>query len=124
MFGPGVVAYFSRDDKKANKLAAQQRLVESAKSTEAVVEESRVPVDMALEALNAGTVKAVMLPTGSQYHPAVPPGMKVVEIDGDAPGAGWYIYDPTKLRSTTIREAAKAGTHGVLLGDYGESVAE
>lgn len=109
MFGPSVVAYFSRDDKKANKLAIQQWLVESGKSTELVVEDSRVRVDMGLEALNAGTVKAVMLPTGSQYRPAIPPGMKVMEINGDAPGAGWYIYDPTKLRPATIREAAKAG---------------
>jgi hypothetical protein len=96
------------------QVAATTPTVGSA--AEPVVEESRKTIDAQMDALKAGTIKVVMLPEGSNYRPATPPGMKVMEVKGDAPGAGRYIYDPTKLRAATIREAAKAGTHGDLMG--------
>lgn len=83
---------------------------------EPTLEESKATVDAQMDALQKGTIKAVMLPEGSKYRPTLPPNMKVLDVRGDVPGAGKYIYDPTQLRAATIKEAAKAGTHGDLLG--------
>jgi len=85
---------------------------------EPVVEESRATIDTQMAALKRGDINVVMLPEGSKYRPAVPKGSGLTQmaVRGDAPGAGYYIYNPTKLRAATIREAAKAGTHGDLLG--------
>lgn len=84
--------------------------------THTVTEEPPAQVDAQLKALQAGTIPVVMLPEGSQYEPELPKGMKKLTVSGDAPGAGTYIYDPRKIRPATIKEAAKAGTHGDLLG--------
>ena len=84
--------------------------------TEPVVEESRATVDAQIGALKRGDIGVVMLPEGSKYRPAVPAGMKMMAVRGEAPGAGMYLYDPAKVQAATIREAAKNGTHGDLLG--------
>lgn len=84
--------------------------------THQVTEEPPAQVDAQLAALKKGTIPVVMLPEGSQYEPELPPGMKILNVTGDVPGAGKYIYDPKKIRPATIKEAAKAGTHGDLLG--------
>jgi GGDEF domain-containing protein/2'-5' RNA ligase len=97
-----------------NLVATQAPTIGS--STEPVVEESRKTIDAQMDALKQGTIKVVMLPEGSKYRPALPEGMKVMEVKGQAPGAGRYIYDPSQVRAGTIREAAKNGTHGDLLG--------
>jgi N12 class adenine-specific DNA methylase/GGDEF domain-containing protein/2'-5' RNA ligase len=81
-----------------------------------VPEEPPSQIDAQLRALQAGTTKVVMLPEGSSYKPQLPQGMKQIDVKGDVPGAGTYIYDPTRIRAATIKEAAKAGTHGDLLG--------
>jgi hypothetical protein len=81
-----------------------------------VLEEPRSTVDAQMQALQNGTTKVVMLPEGSTYKPAIPNGFKSIELKGDIPGAGTYIYDPTRIRAATIKEAAKAGTHGDLMG--------
>jgi 2'-5' RNA ligase len=83
---------------------------------EPVVEESRATVDAQVSALKRGDINVVMLPEGSRYRPAVPDGMKIMGVKGDVPGAGLYLYNPKKVQAPTIRDAAKAGTHGDLMG--------
>lgn len=79
-------------------------------------EESRATVDAQLAALTRGDIKVVMIPAGSRYIPQVPDGMKMMSVKEGQPGSGLYVYDPSKIRAATIKEAAKAGTHGDLLG--------
>lgn len=98
------------------KEAGEAQLPTVGSKKEPVVEESRATVDAQVGALKRGDINVVMLPEGSKYRPATPDGMKLMAVRGDAPGAGYYIYDPTKIQAATIREAAKAGTHGDLLG--------
>jgi hypothetical protein len=98
------------------KEKGDEQLATVGSKKEPVVEESRATVDAQVGALKRGDINVVMLPEGSKYRPATPEGMKLMAVRGDAPGAGYYIYDPTKIQAATIREAAKAGTHGDLLG--------
>ena len=81
-----------------------------------VPEEPPATIDAQVKALQNGTTHVVMLPEGTSYKPPTPPGMKHVKVAGDAPGAGTYIYNPNAIDADTIKEAAKAGTHGDLLG--------
>jgi hypothetical protein len=83
---------------------------------EPVVEESRATVDAQVDALRRGDINVVMIPAGATYRPSTPEGMKLMAVRGDAPGAGYYIYNPTRIQAATIKTAAKAGTHGDLLG--------
>jgi 2'-5' RNA ligase len=80
-----------------------------------VVEESRATVDKQVQALQAGTIKAVHIPAGSTYTPQIPDGMKAVDVK-NGPGAGRFIYNAAKLRAATIKDAARNGSHGDLLG--------
>ena len=102
-------------DRYAKEKGSEQLpTVGSAK--EPVIEESRATVDAQVKALQRGDTNVVMLPEGSRYRPAVPKGFTMMAVRGDAPGAGMYLYNPAKVGAATIREAAKAGTHGDLLG--------
>lgn len=92
-------------------VATQQPTV--GNGADATTEESKATVDAQVAALAKGDIHTVMLPEGSKYMPQVPKGAKVVKVTGDVPGAGTYI---TTLRAATVKEAAKAGTHGDLLG--------
>ena len=102
-------------DRYVKEKGAEQLPTVGSKA-EPVVEESRATVDAQMGALKRGDIGVVMLPEGSKYRPAVPAGMKLMAVRGEAPGAGMYIYDPAKVQAATIREAAKNGTHGDLLG--------
>lgn len=111
-----VAKHLAIDTPTASKLvttavAAQQATV--GNGADKTTEESRATVDAQVAALAKGDIHTVMLPEGSKYMPQVPKGAKVVKVTGDVPGAGTYI---TTLRAATVKEAAKAGTHGDLLG--------
>jgi hypothetical protein len=99
-----------------SKEAGESQLPTVGSKKEPVVEESRATVDAQVGALQRGDINVVMLPEGSKYRPAVPDGMKIMGVKGAAPGAGLYLYNPKNIGAATIREAAKAGTHGDLLG--------
>jgi N12 class adenine-specific DNA methylase/2'-5' RNA ligase len=107
---------------EANKQQAEQE-AKPAKDEQSiggkgheVVPETRATIDAQMESLTGGSTDVVMLPKGSTYVPKVPEGFTRMDVRGDHPGAGTYIYNPQKIRAATIREAAKAGTHGDLLG--------
>ena len=55
-----------------------------------------------------------MIPQGGEV-PAVPEGMQSVKVDV-GPGAGVYLFNPSKISAETIRQAAESGKHGELLG--------
>jgi 2'-5' RNA ligase len=101
-------------EKKQEQLQATGTPVGS--KAEPTLEESRQTVDLQMAALAKGNINSVMLPEGSKYRPVVPPGMKVIILKGDQPGAGYWIYNPQHVQAATIKAAAKAGTHGALLG--------
>jgi hypothetical protein len=69
-----------------------------------------------MDALKRGDIDVVFVPAGASYRPEVPDGMKMISVDAKHPGAGVYIYDQQQISGATIRDAAKAGTHGQLLG--------
>lgn len=118
---------FSVDDQRHIQLGNLRELyLEAAKEVsggngqvvgslaEPVVSESPKTIAKQLEALKRGTIGTVMIPRGGEV-PAVPEGMKSITVD-EGRGAGTYIFDPKKVSEAEIVKAAKAGTHGKLLG--------
>jgi hypothetical protein len=81
-----------------------------------VVEESRETVDAQMDSLKQGNIPVVFIPAGSGYRPQLPDGMKTVGVDKKHPGGGLYYYDPAQISASEIRQAAKDGTHGQLMG--------
>jgi GGDEF domain-containing protein len=113
--GPGMANQLLRQAQAGKAAAMAGGMVGS--STEPVTPEPNEQVDAQIQSLAKGTVPVVFLPEGSKYKPAIPPGMKAIKVSGaDTPGAGTYVYNPTKIQAAAIKEAAKNGTHGDLLG--------
>jgi len=90
-------------------------------SQEPVVAEHPETVEKQVEALKTGTVPVVMVPKGGEV-PKPPAGMQSVEVK-EGPGAGTYVFNPSKVSAKEIRKAAEAGKHGELLG-HNQSKAE
>lgn len=67
-------------------------------------------IDMQLEALENGTVKAVLI-TPEEDMPDVPRGFRTVNTD-----VGMWIYHPLKLSANAIKKAVNKGTYHKLLG--------
>jgi hypothetical protein len=65
-----------------------------------VIEEARATVDKQVEALKAGTIKAVHIPEGSKYVPQIPDGMKAVDVKNGP-----------RRRPVHLRPAADQGGH-------------
>jgi GGDEF domain-containing protein len=112
--GPGLAQQLHARVTQALQVPGTGNMVGS--STHPVTEEPREQIDQQIASLAGGTVPVVHLPEGTQYRPAIPPGMKMIRVSGDAPGAGMYLYNPAKIQAAAIKEAAKNGTHGDLLG--------
>lgn len=102
------------DGKKMVQDARAGKSANIETSGTAVDPEAKKAVDDQVADLKAGRVKAVRLPQGSTYVPALPEGIKRVDARQGA-GAGTYLYDPEQVKAATIRAAAKAGTHDDLL---------
>ncbi len=70
-----------------------------------------------VNALKGGTVPVVMFPesTPQESIPDLPAGMRKYAAR-NVPGAGTYYFDPNQIKRADIIKAAKAGTHGELLG--------
>lgn len=83
---------------------------------ERVIEESKKTVDKQVDALKSGNVPVVFIPAGASYVPKLPEGFSRADVPSKYKGGGIYFYDSNAVSAREIKQAAKEGTHGELMG--------